>query len=251
MTEQDLQIPMPAGTADAVLFTPDPSKQLPGVLYIPDIASIREANRKMASRLAAEGYTLLMPNQFYRTGRPPVFSFDRSQQDPETRTRTMERMKELIAPLAPDALNNDLKTYIDFLTSQPNVKPGKIAVVGFCIGGGIALRAAAVEPDKVAAVASFHGGGLYKENDPASPHLVLPKVKARLYFGHADEDKSMNAEDIAHFEATLKKWGGKFESEIYTGSHHGWTVLDNPAYNEPGAEKAYTKLTSLLKQTLN
>ena len=244
MTEQDLQLQMPDGTTDAVLFAPESAKPLPGVLHIPDIGSIRDSQRAMARRLAAEGYVVLMPNPFYRTSRPPVFSVER--QDP----RWMERLKELIAPLTPEAQEKDMAAYIDFLSSQPSVQSGKLGVVGYCIGGGFALRTAAVRPEKVRAMASFHGGGLYKENDPTSPHLVLPRVKARLYFGHADQDSSMPAEAIGHFEQALKKWGGAYESETYHGSRHGWTVPDNPAYNEPAAERAYGKLTALFKAAL-
>lgn len=244
MTEQDLQLQMSVGTADAVLFLPDSAKPLPGVLHIPDIGSIREAQRAMARRLAAEGYVVLMPNPFYRTSRPPVFSVERK--DP----RWMERMKELIAPMTPEAQEKDMAAYIDLLSSQPSVQPENLGVVGYCIGGGFALRTAAVQAEKVRAMASFHGGGLYKADDPGSPHLVLARVKARLYFGHADQDSSMPADAIEHFEQALKKWGGKYESDTYHGSRHGWTVPDNPAYNEPAAERAYGKLTALFKATL-
>jgi len=244
MTEQDLQLKTPDGTVDAVLFTPELGKPLPGVLFIPDIGSIRDTKHQMARRLASEGYTVLMPNPFYRTSRPPVFPFARKPGDPAT----MKRMSELIAPLTPEGLEKDLAVYLDTLASQPST--GKIGTVGFCIGGGIALRAAAVRPDLVVAVASFHGGGLYRADDPASPHLVLPRVKARLYFGHAVEDKSMNADAIAELEKSLQEWGGQYESEMYEGAHHGWTVPDNPAYNQPQAERAYAKLTELFRETL-
>jgi len=246
MTEQDLELTVPDGTVDAVLFTVENGKPLPGVLFIPTIGSICETMREMARRLAAEGYTVLMPNPFYRTSRPPVFSFPRKLGDPAT----VKRMGELIAPLTPEGLEKDLAVYLDTLTSQPTTAKGKIGIVGFCIGGGIALRGAAVRPEAVAAVASFHGGGLYKANDPASPHLVLPRVKARLYFGHATDDKSMDADAITEFTKALNQWNGRFESEIYEGAHHGWTVPDSPAYNQPQAERAYTKLTALFRESL-
>jgi carboxymethylenebutenolidase len=246
MTEQDLELTVPDGTVDAVLFTVENGKPLPGVLFIPTIGSICETMREMARRLAAEGYTVLMPNPFYRTSRPPVFSFPRKPGDPAT----VKRMGELIAPLTPEGLEKDLAVYVDTLTSQPTTAKGKIGIVGFCIGGGIALRGAAVRPEAVGAVASFHGGGLYKADDPASPHLVLPRVKARLYFGHATDDKSMDADAIVGFTKALKHWNGRFESEIYEGAHHGWTVPDSPAYNQPQAERAYVKLTELFRESL-
>jgi carboxymethylenebutenolidase len=246
MTERDLQIPMQDGMADAVLFSPESSIPLPGVLHLPDIASVREAHREMARRLASQGYVVLMPNLFYRTSRPPVWDFPRKMGEP----RTMQRMAELTGPLTPEARNRDMAAYIEFLAAQTALRPGSIGVVGYCIGGSMALQAAAASPHKVAAAASFHGGNLYNANDPDSPHYLLPKVSARLYFGHAVEDKSMTAEDIANFEQALATWGGKYESETYAGASHGWTVPDNPAFNPAQAERAFGKLTELFAQTL-
>jgi len=246
MTEQDLQIAMPDGTADAVLFTPEPGTPLPGVLFVTDIGGIRDTQRQMARRLAAEGYVVLLPNPFYRTGRPPVWDFPRDWTDP----RTMQRMQELTGPLTPEAQASDAKTYIEFLTAQASVRPQKLGVVGFCFGGGFSMRAAAANPKTIAAAASFHGGGLYKADSPDSPHLLLPQVTARLYFGHAVEDRSMPAEAIAAFEQALAAWGGTYASETYEGAKHGWTVPDNPSYNPPQAERAFAKLTELFAQTL-
>lgn len=246
MLEQDLQIAMPGGTADAVLFFPDASTPLPGVLHLPDIAGIRESHRSMARRLSAEGYAVLLVNIFYRTSRPPVFDFPRVSGD----ERTMQRMSELVTPLTPEAQQQDAAAYIDFLTAQPTVRPGPIGVVGYCFSGALALRAAATRPAQVAAAASFHGGGLYKADTPASPHLVLPQVTGRLYFGHAVDDKSMNAEAIESLENALAGWGGRYENETYEGARHGWTVPDNPAFNPVQADRAFGKLTELFSATL-
>jgi len=245
MTEVELQLAMPDGPCDAVLFSPDPGTPLPGVLHVPDIASIREAHLEMAKRLAAGGYAVLLVNPFYRTGRPPVWDFPRVWGEP----KTMRRFQELTAPLTPDAQMRDVAAYLDLLVAQEAVRRGPVGVVGYCFGGGMALRTAAAGGAKVAAAASFHGGGLYKADDPSSPHLLLPEVKAQLYFGHATEDRSMTADDIAHFEEALDAWGGKYESETYA-AHHGWTVSDNPAYNSAEAERAFTKLKKLFAETL-
>lgn len=246
MTEQDLQIPMPGGVADAVFFSPSPSTPLPGVLFLPDIGGIREALRGMARRLSAEGYAVLLVNPFYRTSRPPVFDFPRKAGEP----RTLQRMAELIAPLTPEAQQQDAAAYIDFLTAQAAVRSGPIGVVGHCFTGALALRAAATRPNQVTAAASFHGGGLYKTGDPASPHLVLPQVAARLYFGHAVNDKSMDTEAIERVEQALAEWGGSYENETYEGASHGWTVPDNPAFNSEQADRAFRKLTELFAATL-
>lgn len=246
MTEQDLTIPMPDGTADAVLFSPEASTPLPGVIHLPDIGGIREAHRSMARRLSHEGYSVLLVNPFYRTSRPPVFDFPRVAGE----ERTVQRMAELMGPLTPEAQEQDVAAYVDFLEAQPAFHPGQMAVVGYCFSGAMALRAAAVRSSLVAAAASFHGGGLYKADNPASPHLVLPQVVARLYFGHADQDKSMDAEAIKALEQALADWDGEYESDIYAGARHGWTVPDNPAFNPEQADRAYEKLTKLLADTI-
>jgi carboxymethylenebutenolidase len=243
MTEQDLKLAMPDGMAEAVLYTSDDGRPLPGVLFVPDVGSIRETMRQMARRVANEGYTVLMVNQFYGISTVPVFSFPRKPGDPAT----MKRMGELLGALTPEKIDAYLGACLDDLASQPTTTPGGIGVVGFCIGGMITFRAAAVRPEKVAVAVSFHGGGLYKANDASSPHLGLPKVKARLYFGHAIEDNSMNAEAITELVKALKEWGGHYESEMYDGAHHGWTVPDNQSYNQPQAERAYARLIGLLK----
>jgi carboxymethylenebutenolidase len=246
MTEQDLQISMPGGLADAVLFSPDASTPLPGVLHLPDIGGIREAHRSMARRLSNEGYAVLLVNPFYRTSRPPVFTFQRVAGE----SRTVQRMTELISPLTPEAQQQDAAAYLDFLATQSAVRTGAVGVVGYCFGGALSLRAAATRPSQVAAAASFHGGGLYKADKSSSPHLLLPQVTARLYFGHAVQDKSMDAEAITQFEKALEVWGGPYESETYDGALHGWTVPDNPNFNPEQANRAFHKLTELFTETL-
>lgn len=246
MTEEPIEIATPDGRADGFLYRPEEGRPFPGVIYLPDIGGIRESNRGMARRLSAEGYTVLMPNNFYRTGRPPVFDFPFRAGD----ERSMKRMAEIRAPLTPEAIDRDASAFVDFLASQPAAGPGPFGVVGFCFAGALAMRTAAKRPDRIAAVATFHAGGLFKDGDPTSPHLLLPKIKARLYFGHAADDRSMPREAISKFEDALKTWGGKYESEYYEGAHHGWTVPDAPVYNEQAAERAYRKLTGLLAETL-
>lgn len=244
MTEKPIEIRTLDGAADGFLIQPEKDGRWPGVLYLTDIFGIRDASRDMASRLATEGYTVLLPNVFYRSGKPPIFNFSFKMGD----ERFMKRMSEIRAPLTPDAIERDVSAYVDFLANQPSVNAMAIGAVGFCFSGQMALRAAAARPDQIAAAASFHGGGLYTDA-PTSPHALLPRLKARLYLGHAIEDRSMSREAIEELDLALANWGGKYESEIYE-AHHGWTVPDNPAYNEPQAERAYKKLIDLFNSSL-
>jgi len=243
--EQNIQVRTADGVSDSLFYRPDGAGSWPGLLYYTDLGGIRPAYSEMAQRLAAKGYAVLVPNVFYRTGRAPMFDFKLTMGE----ERTMKRFAELRGPVTPEAMERDASAYVDFLARQDGVRPGPLAVVGYCFTGAMALRTAAVRPEKIVAAASFHGGGLYTDA-ATSPHLVLPRVKARLFFGHAIQDRGMPEEAIAKLDQALVAWGGSFESEVYPGAYHGWTTLDSPVYNQAQAERAFTKLTELLAQTL-
>jgi carboxymethylenebutenolidase len=243
--EKEIEIRTPDGVADAVLYHPDGVGPWPGVIHLTDIFGIRAVNRDLSKRIASEGYAVLMPNVFYRTGKPPLFPTDAKHGD----EKVMKRFQELVAPLTPEAIERDASAYTDSFALQESVRPGGFGIVGYCFTGGVALRMAATRPEKFAAAASFHGGRLFTD-DPASPHLLLPRVKARLYFAHAVEDRSMPKETIEKFERALAAWGGRYESETYEGARHGWTMSDSAAYNQPQAERAFAKLRDLFAETL-
>lgn len=245
MIERDIQLRAADGSTDAVFFHPDGPGPWPGVLLYTDIGGNRDAYRQRARDIAGKGYAVLMPNVFYRTGKPPMFPFKPNFGD----ERTTKRLAEISGPLTPEAMERDAAAYVDFLAAQKEVRKGPIGVVGYCFTGAMALRTAAARPDKIAAAASFHGGNLFTDK-PTSPHLVLPQIKARLYFGHAVQDRGMPQEAIDRLNDALKNWGGKYESEVYEGAYHGWTTFDAPVYNQPQADRAFAKLTTLLAETL-
>jgi carboxymethylenebutenolidase len=141
------------------------------------------------------------------------------------------------------------RPYVDFISAQPAVSRGPMGVVGFCFAGQFALRTAAARPDHVAAAASFHGGNLVTDTD-GNPHLVLSKVKAGLYFGHAVSDRSMPIEAIRKLEEALEAWGGTYQSEIYDGALHGWMIAGERAYHAEHAERGFVKLMRLLDSSL-
>jgi carboxymethylenebutenolidase len=240
MNEETVEIRTPDGIAEALLFRHERGKA-PGVIHLTDLAGIRPAQREMAQRLAGEGFTVLMPNLFWRTGKPPFFTQPMTFADPEVR----RRLGELTAPLTPEAVERDGAAYVDFLAAHPSVVDGPLGVAGYCYSGALALRIAAARPELVGAAASFHGGGLFTDA-PTSPHLVLPRIEARLYFAHAVQDKSMPADAIAKLGRALEAWGGAYESETYDGAFHGWTTPDSPVYSASPAERAFRKLKALL-----
>jgi carboxymethylenebutenolidase len=246
MNEKEIEIKMADGVCDAVLYEQGDGKKRPGVIHYPDIMGIRPSHRAMAKRLAEAGYVVALVNPFYRTARGKLFDFQPNfAGDP----RTMQRFAELTTPLTPEAIETDGSTYVNYLATQPSVSAARIGAVGYCYTGQTALRTAASRPDRVGAIASFHGGRLFVDG-PASPHLVLPRIPkdgAKLYFGHAIKDHSMPAEAIEKFDGALKAWGGRYESEVYQDALHGWTVPEenSPVYNKPAAERAFGKLTAM------
>ncbi len=246
MIEEKIEITTPDGISTGFICRPEGDQRWPGVIHLTDIGGIRPAQHEMAQRLAAKGYFVFVPNVFYRTGRPPLFEPGSAPGGEQF----MKRFAELASPLTPEAVERDAACYVDFLAAQEAVSPGALGVVGYCFTGGLAIRAAAAKPDKIAAAASFHGSGLFTEA-PTSPHRLLARIQAQLYFGHAVQDRSMPEEAIQKLDQALAEWGGRYESDVYEGAYHSWTVPDSPVYNRPQAERAFAKLVELFARTLN
>ncbi|MGH9687243.1 MAG: dienelactone hydrolase family protein [Candidatus Acidiferrales bacterium] len=245
MIEKDVQIWTEDGTADAVLFRPEGNAKLPGVIHLPDIGGVRDSHKEMAKRLGGQGYVVMLVNVFYRNGKSPVWAFPFNMGE----ERSMKRLGELRDPLTPEAMDRDTAAYVDFLSKQDGVSSAMIGVVGYCFTGAMAMRTAAARPEKIGAAASFHGGQLYS-NEPSSPHTVLPRIKARLYFAHADADPYMPQEAIDNLNKALAAWGGKYQSEVYPGAKHSWTVPDAPVYDKAQADRAFGKMTEIFQAAL-
>lgn len=244
MIEETLEIPAADGVTEALLVRPDSSGPFPAIINLTDGLGFRPAFAEQSKRIAERGYVVLTPNIFYRVSKLPVFSFEPDFGN----DRTRERFAELRAPLTPVAMERDGSAYVDFLASQPFVGSGPMGVIGFCFAGKFAVLLAAARPDRVAAAASFHGGGLFTDTID-SPHLVLPRVKARLYFGHATKDQGMGAEAIEKLEWALRSRGGEYESEMYD-ARHGWMIPDGQVYDPGNAERGFEKLTQLFDESL-
>jgi carboxymethylenebutenolidase len=198
----------------------------------------------MAKRLAEKGFAVLLPNVFHRYSRMTPEGFE--SDDP---AEQQKRLSLLFQALTPENMVSDGAAYVDFLSAQKGVKPGKVGVVGHCFTGQMAVRIAAAMPDRIAAAASLHGGFLVTDK-PDSPHRILSPIKARLYFAHAVEDSSATPEHVAALEQALRDWHGAFESEVYEGARHGWTIPGRPIYNELQAERAFEKEVELFDATL-
>ena len=246
--DTDVEVKTPDGTCDAAFIHPAKGSH-PGVLVWPDSGSLRPAFHELGKRIAAEGYSVLVPNHLYRMAKAPVFdeSFN-PVQNPADR----EKYRRITAPFfAPGAVERDAVAYIAFLDAQKQVnKKKKIGVHGYCLGGAYVLKTAALFPDRVGAGVSFHGGFL-ATNKPDSPHLLAPRIKARLYFAIASDDDKREPEVKDKLKEAFAAAKVRAEIEVYPNALHGWCVPDSKsAENKADAERAWNKLVALYKQTL-
>ena len=253
VVETDVTIKTPDGTCDAAFVYPRVGAH-PAVIIWPDAFGLRPSMRDMAKRIAAEGFTVLVPNPFYRVAKSPVFG------DISTFSFTNPTDRNKLTPLmgsinADGAAERDAVAFITWLDGQKQVdRTKKIGTQGYCMGGPLVMRTAAAVPNRVGAVGSFHGGGLVTDT-PNSPHLLAPKMKARLYIGIASNDDQRQPDAKDKLKAAFAAAKRPTEIEVYK-SLHGWCVPDMPAdangpiYNKPEAEKAWAKLVHLYKTAL-
>ncbi|MFI9548837.1 dienelactone hydrolase family protein [Streptomyces sp. NPDC052016] len=242
-----VDVPTEDGVADAYLARPGDGSPRPGVLLYQDAFGLRPHLRAMADRLAGAGYTVLVPNVFYRHGRAPVVELPEFI-DPSARPRIFEKLRPVMRSLTDDLAMRDAGAFLRRLDESPLVADGPVAITGYCMGARLALLTAGAHPDRVAAVGGFHGGQLATDA-PDSPHLVADRIRAELYFGHADDDPSLPPQQIERLEEALTAAGVRHRCEVYEGAHHGFTQADTAAYHEGAAERHWAALLDLLKRT--
>jgi carboxymethylenebutenolidase len=245
MHTSSVEITTPDGQANAFLARPDEDPH-PGVLFLMDAFGLRPTIEEMVQRIAGDGYIVLAPNLFYRAGASAVPAMP-DLTDPEQRTSFFQSLRPLMEQLTPERLAADGGAYLDCLASAG--APGPVAITGYCMGARVGWRIATSHPDRVAALAGFHAGGLVTDAAD-SPHLSAGELQAELYFGFADQDQSMTIEQIAELERALDEAGARYQSEVYDGAQHGYTMADTAAFDEPSRERHFRELRSLLERAL-
>jgi carboxymethylenebutenolidase len=255
VVETNIEIKTADGTCDAAFIHPAAGTH-PGVLIWPDAFGLRPSMRDMAKRLAAQGYSVLVPNPFYRVAKAPVvenasnFNFN----DPGQRGKLTPLMESINAP---GAAERDAGAFIAWLDMQKEVdRSKKIGTQGYCMGGPLVVKTAAAMPNRVGAGGSFHGGGIVTAK-PDSPHLLAPKIKARMYFGIAANDDMQQPDAKTKLKEAFAAAKVTAEIEVYPQSQHGWCVPDmpkqangEPIYNKADADRAWAKLLALYKAGL-
>jgi carboxymethylenebutenolidase len=245
MRSQTIDVATPDGLADAYLTRPDDGDRHPGVLLMIDAFGLRPRIEEMADRIAERGYAVLAPNLFYRAGRAPVFDMP-DLSTPDSREQFFQIVRPLMDELTPERMAADGGAYLDALAE---VSEEPFAIAGYCMGTRMGLRIAAAHPDRVVALGGFHGGSLVTDAEN-SPHRALGGIRAELYLGHADQDRTNSPEQIAAFDAALDEAGIEHLTEVYEGAGHGYTMADTPVYDEAATERHFDALFDLLGRTI-
>jgi carboxymethylenebutenolidase len=241
LRESLVTIPTPDGTADGFFVHPAKGRH-PGVLLWPDIASLRDAYKQMARRLAGAGYAVLVVNHYYRSAPAPIFASISEWRTPEGQAK----LKPMLAALSPAGAVSDARAFVAWLDGQKAVNTRRgIGTQGYCMGGPFAVRTAATVPERIKAAASFHGGGLVTAA-PDSPHRLLAQTRASYLIAVARNDDARAPGDKDAFRDAAKIAGRAAEVEVYAADH-GWCTLDSPVYDKAEAERAWERLLVLYK----
>ena len=245
VTERDVEIRTPDGVADCYFVTPSRGAHA-AVLVWPDILALRPAFREMGKRLARSGYAVLTVNPFYRDSRAPVVGRGASFGQPEIR--------EIVLPMAgnlnADTHVTDARAFVSWLDDQPEVDTNKgIGTTGYCMGGPMVMRTVAAVPDRLAAGATFHGGGLATGN-PDSPHLLIPDTRASMLHCVAQNDDDDNPQAKETLREAYAASSINAEIEVYDDAMHGWCAIDSQVYHQAQAERAWSRLLNLFENNL-
>lgn len=240
------RIPTADGQADALAAFPDRGGRHPGVLLYTDAFGLRPELAERARELAEHGYYVLVPNVYYRHGPAPVTELPEHIGE-EIRPAVIARLMPLIEAHTTERVLRDADAYLGFLTAQPEVGAGPVAVIGYCVGAALAMRTATAHPDQVAAVAGFHPGFLVTDA-PDSPHRLVPRLAAQVHLGLAEGDMSPAA--ISELNQALDAAGVDYTTEIYPGTIHGFTMSDTDAFDPAALQRHWDRLLPLLDRAL-
>ncbi len=245
ISERDIDIRTPDGVADCHFAYPSSGAHA-AVLVWPDILALRPAFRTMGRRLARAGYAVLTVNPFYRDARSPVVSYGASFGTPEVRNHVLPMARNLNA----DTHFTDARAFTAWLDEQPEVDTSKgIGTTGYCMGGPMVMRTVAAVPDRFAAGATFHGGGLATDQ-PNSPHLLIPDTKAAMLHCVAANDDQNDPQAKVTLREAYADAGIAAEIEVYDGALHGWCAIDSQVYHQAQAERAWSRLLNLFETNL-
>jgi carboxymethylenebutenolidase len=245
MAQRSVEVEAADGLCPAVLSIPDGEGPWPAVIMFPDAGGMRDTFRQMGERLSALGYVSLVPDFYYRNG--PYDPVD--MRTAFSTEGVMERIMAMMQGYSTEMAASDASSFVTYLNSLPEKKPGGVGTTGYCMGGRLSLLAAGSQGASIAAAASFHGGNLAKADDPDSPHHNAGKIKAQVYVGGAIEDQSFPAEQKDLLETSLTEAGVTHTIETYPALH-GFAVPDNGSYDADSAERHWKAMEQFFGSVL-
>jgi carboxymethylenebutenolidase len=245
VAEQRIELKTADGTCPCTTYSAPGDQPAPAVILYMDGIGIRPALRAMAERLASNGFFVLLPNLYYRAGETPIFEAATMMSDPVQR----DRMMQMIRTVTGTGVMSDTRACLDYLSDEPKVKGSRVGCVGYCMGGGVALRAAGTFPDRVAAAASIHGASLATDQ-PDSPHRLLGKVRGAIYVAVAGIDQWLQPGETDRLREALSAAGVRHEVEEYPGSTHGFAATDAAVYDRAAAERHWERILELFRAEL-
>ena len=235
-----IEIQTPDGLCPCYVYRPTGAGPWPAVLVFMDGLGIRPAMLHIGERLATHGYFALLPDLYYRAG--PYPPMDPKAVLADAAMRNAMREKFFAVATSPNIMS-DTGAFLEYLSAQRDVKRAGVGITGYCMGGRLALIAAGTYPETIVAAASYHGGRLANE-DSDSPHLLAPRMKARVYVGGAIEDPSFPGEMQQRLEKALSDAGVDHEIETYP-ARHGWVFSDFPVYDATASERHWQTMLAL------
>jgi len=242
----DLVVPTPDGDCAASLHLPDHGGgPWPAVIFYPDAGGVRDTMQAMADRLARSGYAVLLPDVYHRTPGWVPFDVDTVFSDPDERARLAGMVRSVTA----DMSRTDVDAFLEFLSARTEVAGDAVGTTGYCMGGRASMIVAAHRPDRIAAAASIHGGGLADDEDPDSPHRTTGAIRATVYVAGATDDGSFDGAARDRLVAALTEGGVRHTVETYPAAH-GFAVPDNATYDEAAAQRHWAALTALYAEAL-
>jgi len=234
----------PDGACPVHLFTPDGAGPWPGVVMFPDAGGVRDSFYQMAAKLAGYGYAVLLADVYYREGEWAPFDMATAFGDAQERNR----LYSMIGSLTAEKITGDAGAFFDYLAARPEVAGDRFGVCGYCMGGRISVLLAGSLPDRVAAAASFHGGGLVTDTAD-SPHLLADRMSATVYVGGAENDASFTTDHAEQLDKALTAAGVRHTIEWYQAAH-GFAVPDNPPYDAAADERHWAAMTEVFGSAL-
>lgn len=244
MQEQEIRIPTGDGEVTTFVARPDGNGPFPVAMLYMDGVGYREQIKENARRFAVDGYYVVAPDLFYRSGEKLTFDFSRMGDE-----SYRKQLMDTVSSVTPDAAMRDTRAVLDTIADDPAASSGPNVCVGYCMGARFALRFAATHPEEVVAAAGIHPGALVTDR-PDSPHHDLASVEGELYFAFAENDQSATLEIVDRFRDELEAQGATGVVERLPGTSHGFAMADLPVYDEPAAERHFERTLDLWRRTL-